>query len=169
MANRMIKSTTRRSSLQLADCLSSLFTLELATPSRSLYLFSPWISDTPLIDNRFGQIRALIPQLGRQWLHLSGLLNALAARGTAIHILCRPEYARTELFLQKLAASIQVKKVATLHEKGLMSASFYLRGSMNFTYSGIHINDEHVELTTEPDQVARALLAAQQRWETLGQ
>jgi hypothetical protein len=59
--------------------------------------------------------------------------------------------------------------VETLHEKGLIGENFYLRGSMNFTYSGIYINDEHIELTTEPDQVARAILEAQQRWEILGQ
>ena len=169
MANRMIKSITRKSSIQLADCISSLFALELAVPGQYLYLFSPWISDIPLIDNRFGQVRALMPNLGQRQLHFSALFNTIAARGTAIYIMCRPEHERTDLFLEKLSPTIQVKRVQTLHEKGLIGENFYLRGSMNFTYSGIHINDEHVELTTETGPVARALLEAQQRWRTLGQ
>ena len=64
---------------------------------------------------------------------------------------------------------IQVRRVETLHEKGLIGDHFYLRGSMNFTYSGIHINDEHIELTTDSEQVTRALLEARHRWEILGQ
>jgi hypothetical protein len=169
MPNRMIKSSARKSSMQLVDCLSSIFAIELAVPGRYLYLFSPWLSDVALIDNRFGQIRALMPNLGERQLRFSLLLNTIASYGTLIYIVCRPNHERTEAFLTRLSPSIRVKQVETLHEKGLVGENFYLRGSMNFTYSGIHINDEHVELTTEPDQVARALLEAQQRWTTLGQ
>lgn len=168
MSNRMIKSATRKNSLQLTDCLSSLFMLELALPSRQLYLFSPWISDVALVDNRFGQVRSIAPNLEERQLPLSTLLNAMALRGTAVYIVCRPSYERTEAFLRKLSADIQVRQVETLHEKGLIGDHFYLRGSMNFTYSGVHINDEHIELTTDTEQVARALLEARHRWETLG-
>lgn len=169
MPNRVIKSTTRKSSIQLTDCLSSLFALELAIPGRYLYLFSPWISDVALIDNRSGQIRALMPNLGERQLRFSALLNTIASRGTSIYIVCRPAHEHTDAFLKKLSSSIQIKQVETLHEKGLVGENFYLRGSMNFTYSGTHINDEYVELTTEPGQVARAILEARQRWEILGQ
>lgn len=167
MSNRMIKSATRKNSLQLTDCLSSLFMLELAIPSQQFYLFSPWISDVAFVDNRFGQVRAVVPNLDERLLPLSALLNTMASRGTAVYIVCRPSYERTEAFLRKLSGNIHVRRVETLHEKGLLGDYFYLRGSMNFTYSGIHINDEHVELTTDPEQVARALLEARYRWETL--
>lgn len=169
MSNRMIKSTTRKNSLQLTDCLSSLFMLELALPSQQFYLFSPWISDVALVDNRFGQIRSLAPNLEERQLPLSALLNTMTSRGTSVYIVCRPAYERTEAFLRKLSGGIQVRRVETLHEKGLIGDHFYLRGSMNFTYSGIHINDEHIELTTDSEQVALALLEAQHRWEILGQ
>jgi len=163
----MIKSTTRKSSLQLTDCLSSLFMLELALPSQQFYLFSPWISDVVLVDNRFGQVRSIAPNLEECQLPLSTLLNVMTLRGTAVYIVCRPSYERTEVFLRKLSADIRVRQVETLHEKGLITNHFYLRGSMNFTYSGIHINDEHIELTTDTEQVARAMLEARHRWETL--
>jgi hypothetical protein len=90
-------------------------------------------------------------------------------RGTDLFIVCRPDQERTEAFLRNLVAAAQIKRIPSFHEKGLVSEHFYLRGSMNFTFSGIKINDEHVELTTEPDQIAGALFEAQQRWETLGQ
>jgi hypothetical protein len=167
MPNRIIKSIARKSSIQLTDCLSSLFALELLSPSRALYLFSPWLSDVLLLHNSFGQFRAIIPELSENDLRLADLLNILAERGTLARIVCRPDQPHTEDFLRKLSSSIKVKQVETLHEKGLVSEHFYLRGSMNFTFSGIHLNDEHVELTTEPHQVALALAEAQQRWETL--
>lgn len=167
MPNRIIKSIARKSSIQLTDCLSSLLALELLSPSQVLYLFSPWISDVLVLINTFGQFRPLIPELSENDVRLAPLLNILAERGSQIRLLCRPDQPYTEDFLRKLSATVDVKRVETLHEKGLISDHFYLRGSMNFTFSGINLNDEHVELTTEPHEVALALAEAQQRWKML--
>jgi hypothetical protein len=168
MSNRIIKSTNRKSSIQLADCLASLFALELLSPSQQLYLFSPWLSDVPLFSNTFGQFRPLMPEMYGSKVRLSQILNMLAERGTTVYIVCRPHQEGTEAFLRKVSPQIVVRRVKTLHEKGLMSDHFYLRGSMNFTYSGVNINDEHVEFTTEAAAVAGALLEAKNRWEVLG-
>lgn len=165
MPNRLIKSSARDSSLQLAACLSSLFAVELLAPSPELYLISPWISNMPLLPNRFGQFRALMPDLSRSALTLADLLSTLAERGVQVRIMCRPNQTQTEDFLRRLSPSISMRKADTLHEKGLVSAQFYLRGSMNFTYSGVNLNDETIELTTDPEEVARALLEARRRWE----
>lgn len=167
MPNRIIKSAARNSSIQLTDCLSSLFALELLSPGRELYLVSPWISDMVLLSNNFGQFRAIIPELAEGQVRLAALLSTLSERGTQVRLMCRPNQPQTEDFLRKLTPEIDVRQVETLHEKGLVSDHFYLRGSMNFTFSGVNLNDEHVELTTQPDQVALALLEAQQRWEIL--
>lgn len=168
MSNRIIKSTNRKSSIQLADSLASLFALELLSPSSQLYLFSPWISDVPLLSNTFGQFRSLMPELYGE-VRLSQILNMLVERGTTVRIVCRSHQEGTESFLRTLSSQIMIRRVKTLHEKGLMCDHFYLRGSMNFTYSGVNINDEHVELTIEREAVARALLEAKERWEMLGQ
>jgi len=167
MLNRIIKSIARKSSIQLTDCLSSLLALELLSPSQVLYLFSPWISDVLVLSNTFGQFRPLIPELSENDVRLAPLLNILAERGSQIRLLCRPDQPYTDDFLRKLSATVDVKRVETLHEKGLINDHFYLRGSMNFTFSGINLNDEHVELTTEPHEVALALAEAQQRWKML--
>src|SRR5262249_23440385 len=166
-SNRIIKSRAKDSTRQLADCLHSLLVLELLSPSSALYLVSPWISNVPLIDNRYAQFRPLMPDFGRGPIALGPVLSTLAERGTAVRVVYRPSHPITMEFVSRLPASVERRPSETLHEKGLITDRFYLRGSMNFTFSGVHLNDESVELTTEPDQVALALAEAQQRWATL--
>jgi hypothetical protein len=164
MANRIIKSTARNSSTMLLDCLSTLLVLELLHPSSELYLISPWLSDMPLINNKFGQFSAIMGDMKKTDLRLKDVLSGLAERGTAVKIMCRPDQPQTENFLRLLPPEIEVQKAITLHEKGLITAAFYLRGSMNFTYSGITLNDENIELSTDPEYVRLALIEARQRW-----
>lgn len=165
MPNRSIKSTARAGSLQLTDCLSSIFALELMRPSSEIYLISPWISNVTLISNRFGQFRAVVGDSGDGDLRLAALLKTLAERGARIRVIYRSGHQLTEEFLNLLPENIERRGTERLHEKGLITRYFYLRGSMNFTHSGVNLNDESVELTTDPQDVALALLEAQQRWE----
>ncbi len=167
MPNRSIKSKARSSSVQLTDCLSSLFALELICPSPEVYLISPWISNVTLISNRFGQFRAVMRDSGEGDLRLAAILTALAERGVKVRVMCRSKHQQTEEFLNLLPENIERRSIETLHEKGLITHHFYLRGSMNFTYSGVNLSDESVELTTDPQDVALALIEARQRWEAL--
>lgn len=165
MLERTINSTARSSNVELVECLRSLFALELMAPSAELYLISPWISDMPLLSNRFGQLRAVLVEAGQDELGLAAALGVLAERGSQIRIICKPGQPSTDDFLRRLPHGIEHRMVETLHEKGLVTEHFYLRGSMNFTYSGISLNDEHVELSTNPSTVAKALTEARLRWE----
>jgi hypothetical protein len=168
MSNRVIKSKSRGSSVLLVDCLSSHLTLELLSPSPELYLISPWLSQVPLINNRFGQFRVLTSELNKSELHLADILTLLAEKGTHIYIMCRPNHPPTEAFLKPLLSnqrSIKCRQSENLHEKGLISHHFYLRGSMNFTYSGVNLNDESIEVDTEHAVVGRALVEARRTWE----
>ena len=171
MPNRRITSKARGSSVQLSDCLSSLFTLEMFAPSPELYLISPWLSKVPLLDNRFGRFRAITTEMHKRELHLGDILTLLAEKGSRIYIMCRPEHPQTEEFLHALfnnpQSNIAYRQSETLHEKGLISTHFYLRGSMNFTYAGVNLNDESVELTTDPAELARAMAEARVSWEGL--
>lgn len=162
MPNRVIKSTAHAAGQTLSDTLGSLFALELLAPSRTIFLTSPWITDFVVLDDSFGQFRALLPEANGQ-VRLSAMLNALAEQGTAIHILSQPNTSRD--FLQRLHPHIQCKLRQNLHEKSLLTDHFYLRGSMNFTHSGLNRNDEHVELSTEPSDLAQARVAAQALWQ----
>jgi phosphatidylserine/phosphatidylglycerophosphate/cardiolipin synthase-like enzyme len=152
--------------VQLTDALRSLVALELLVPSKQIYLISPWISDMPLLDNRFGQFRAIMPELGKVRMGLVDVLNTLAERGSKIWVMYRPQATGIAHVLHRLSPTIYRKEISHLHEKGLICDGFYLRGSMNFTYSGININEESIELTTEPSVVASALNEAKTMWET---
>lgn len=166
MRNRVIKSRARSNSVELAECLNSLLSLELLSPSKELYLISPWVSDIPIVSNQLGQLRAVLPEAEKRGIRLAEVLSILSTRGTDVRIICLPnggEY--TEFFLGRLAPGVRYKESATLHEKGLLSSRFYLRGSMNFTYNGVAQHDESVELTNDREQVARALLNARNDWE----
>jgi len=170
MSNRVIKAKARGNSVQLADCLSSLFLLELLQPSSEIFLISPWLSKVPLITNHVGQFRAVVSELNKQEFHLGDILLLLAKKGSHIYIMCRPHQPPTEEFLKPLlsgSSNIECRRSDTLHEKGLISHHFYLRGSMNFTYAGVNLNDESVELTTQPAEVVRALTEAKLAWKGL--
>lgn len=167
MPNRSIMSKARSGSVQLTDCLSSLLALELMYPGPEIYLISPWISNVPLLSNRFGQFRPVMDDGRKGDLRLAAILSLLAERGVKVRVMCRSRHQQTEEFLNLLPESVERRMSETLHEKGLISYHFYLRGSMNFTYSGVNLNDERVELTTDLQDVALALFEARQRWEAL--
>ncbi|GCE23219.1 phospholipase D-like domain-containing protein DpdK [Dictyobacter kobayashii] len=168
MSNRRITSHARGGSVQLTNCLHSLFALELLSPSPEIYLISPWISNVPLMNNRFGQFRILVGDTEEGELRLATVLSILADRGSKVRIIYRP-HPQTEEFLSVLPSTIEYRKSMTLHAKGLITKHCYLRGSMNFTYSGVNLNDEEIELTTNLTDVSYALIEAQQRWEGLAQ
>jgi hypothetical protein len=164
----MIKSRARGSSVQLLGCLSSLFALELLKPSTECYLISPWLSKVALIDNRFGQFRALASELDTSTLHLGDILTLLATRGTRVHILYRaPANEMTSQFLQSVrdVENIAIRAARDLHEKGLVTSHVYVHGSMNFTYAGVNINDESIEIVSDEHLVWRALQEARVSWE----
>jgi hypothetical protein len=168
MPNRIIRSDSRVSSILLTGCLKSLFVQELLSPSEELYLSSPWLSQVVLIDNRFGQFRAITRELDKSELNLVDILWLLAEKGTHIRIECLPQHPTTEeclRYLQRTNVEYRYKQKA--HFKGLATQNFYLRGSMNFTHSGVYINDEGVELTDDPTDIFRAWQEARASWKRL--
>lgn len=166
MGNRILKQSSRRYASQLSDCLLSLFALELLSPSPELYLFSAWITDLAILDNSFGQFRALLPEDTGIDLTLSRLLNILSERGAKVHVAVRKDE-KNQPFLERLqqSASLEYREEPKLHEKFLVTQHFFMRGSMNFTFSGLRENIEHTELSTEAQTVHKALLKAQSEWE----
>jgi hypothetical protein len=55
----------------------------------------------------------------------------------------------------------------TLHIKGLAGTHFALKGSMNFTYNGVEVLEEVVELETDLSRVASLLLSFGAHYPTL--
>jgi len=164
--NRQIHSSAR--SVELRDLLQSLFVGELIAPSRCIWLVSPWISDIPVIDNEANTFGQLAPEWPRSQVPLSKVLSHLLATGTTIHIATRnEEHNRSFLsIIDRLRSSgpLAIHLSEELHEKGLLGDQYYLSGSMNFTMSGIQINEEFVHLLTDPADIAHNRVILAQRW-----
>jgi hypothetical protein len=161
---------TRASARQIPDLLQMIFVAELLSPSRCLWLVSPWISDIPVIDNRTNGFLALEPEWARSQVRLSQVLGRLLQLGTTVHIATRP-LEHNQSFLARMRRQAEPDKlplyvhlVEELHEKGILGEAFYLSGSMNFTYSGISINEEAVHYSVDPGVVAHNRVLFTERW-----
>jgi len=161
---------SRLSSRQVPDLLACIFVAELMTPSRCLWLISPWISDIPVIDNNANTLLCLEPSWSRTRVHLSQVLATLAEQGTTVHIATRPD-THNHSFLEGLKTRIDRLDVAVrfhiaeeLHTKGILGDGYYLAGSMNFTYNGITVNEEALTYETSPEVIAEQQLIFTNRW-----
>ena len=168
MRSRYIHS--RLSSRQVPDLLQAIFVAELTTPSRCLWLVSPWISDIPVIDNSANTFLCLEPSWSRDRLRLSQVLATLAEQGTTVHVATRPD-SHNRSFIEGLQArisgtevTIQLHVQEELHAKGILGDGYYLAGSMNFTYNGITVNEEALYYETTPEVIAEQQVIFNSRW-----
>lgn len=172
MTARSLRTTAFASREELADALQCVFVSEMLVPSMPLWIVTPWISDVPIIDNRAGGFAGLIPGLPQRWFRLGEILEQQLVRGGSLVIACRPND-HNRSFTDQLRRRIQeigseqrvrVCLSAELHEKGILTNTVLLSGSMNLTYNGLRVLEEVIHLTDESDPVARARVAYQDRW-----
>lgn len=172
MTVRSLRTTAFGSREELADALQCVFVSEILLPSKPLWIVTPWISDVPIIDNRSGRFVGLIPALPQRWIRLGEAIEQQLIRGGSIVIACRPDDHNRSFTDQVHHRSrelgrrqrVRISVSPELHEKGILSASAFLSGSMNMTYNGLRRLEEVVHLTDESDAVARARAAYQDRW-----
>jgi len=149
--------------------------LLLDDASRPIYICSPWISDFVVFENRFGEFSHLLPAIEEQsGIRFSDCLRQLANLHD-VRIISR----RTEVTLTFLSSPVLVDDGVRyvlaeddLHEKGFLTPIFYFEGSMNLTYSGVHINKEKLlyHAGRDPDVSRRMTLAyleLDRRWQQL--
>ncbi|MGW4580327.1 hypothetical protein KI427_09130 [Rhodococcus ruber] len=157
--------------LLASDVVQSLFVSEILSPSKDVWLLSPWISDIPVIDNRAGAFTGMLPEMTVRMILLTDALIELAKRGSRVHVVVRPD-ARNMKVTEKLAAAaetnefIKVLEKKNLHEKALLTSRFHLHGSMNFTHYGREVNEEALVLDTDADNISRANLDYHERFGT---
>lgn len=165
MTSRMIRS--HGGAQVLKDCLISLFAIELLKPSKEIYLISPWVSNSPLLDNRHGAFDCLFPQISSSVIRLADVLETMADQGSRVRLICDLQDENTRRFRDQLGSRTRInfRQLYNNHEKGLFTDHLYLHGSMNFTFRGIHINGECIRITTSPSYVKQAMLSARARWE----
>ncbi|NJC70845.1 phosphatidylserine/phosphatidylglycerophosphate/cardiolipin synthase family protein [Planosporangium thailandense] len=171
--NRVIRKSTAQSAGEVLDLLGALFSAELVSSSRCLWLVSPWISDVDIIDNSAGTYPALTRH-GRRRIRLAEILVTLAAEGTRV-VVATTSDGHNDTFRRRLTLlagdlrvgekiNVVVDTTRSLHTKALTGDDYALVGSMNITHNGIHLREEYVELRTEPDFVAQARMDAFDRY-----
>jgi phosphatidylserine/phosphatidylglycerophosphate/cardiolipin synthase-like enzyme len=153
---------------EIPDLLQSLFAAELLVPSRQIWIVSPWISDIPLVDNEAGSFSSVEPEWPPVRIRFSQILHALIERGTRVTIATR-DLDHNRPFRDALEALVSATSLTfvyadELHEKGILADAFYLSGSMNFTYNGVHVNTEVLHFFTDPATIAEARITMRERW-----
>ena len=156
----------------IRELLQGLFAAELIAPSRELWMLFGWISDVEILDNRSRQFSSLRADWPAAQIRLSSVLEALLEKGSNLRIVLR-DVPHNQSFVEKLRQlSLQFPgKVrwtlgAEVHEKGLLGDDFLISGSMNLTYNGLWVNDEHVSLQTDPASVEEWRVVLRQKWES---
>ena len=162
MPSRIIRS--HRGAKVLKDCLTSLMAMEAVQPSEEIYFISPWMTNSPVIDNSCNNFSALFPFSDSRILYLADILLTFSWAGSKVRLISNLDDSRTADFLKILGDKVECRMLENNHEKGMVTANFYLHGSMNFTFSGININGESIRITTERPEVNAAMLSVRERW-----
>jgi hypothetical protein len=173
VVSRVIRKSKQNSSHEVAELLAGLFTAELVSPSRCLWLVSPWISDVELIDNSAGTFSALA-RFGKRRVRLTEILIALAVRGCHVVVGTTADE-HNKVFIDRLKQltldarvderiRIDVDPHQVLHTKAITGDDYALAGSMNITLNGITVREEYVDLRTDPKFVAQSRMDAYDRF-----
>lgn len=173
--NRKIRKSGEFSKDEAKHLLGSLFSLELANPSTCIWIVAPWVSDIDIIDNTAGGFPDL-DSFGNRWIKLSEVLVSLAERRTTVVVAVSAEGAKsTAYFLRRLQRLfkareldeqliVHIDETKRLHEKAITADDYLLDGSMNFTFNGVEVRSESLELHTNPSVVREARMTAYERF-----
>jgi hypothetical protein len=158
------------SSRQLQPLLQAIFVAECLSPSPSIWIVSPWITDIPILDNQTGSLSYLEPSWGPTNVSFSLVLVKLLSLGTNLYVATRPDE-HNRAFLNRLRdrapsgdSSLHLFQADELHEKGILGSQYFLSGSMNFTYNGIFVTEELAHYYTSPEIVAENRIRFANRW-----
>ena len=160
---RDVWASQRSGRWELTQLLHGIVVAELLSPSRDFWLVTPWVSNVGVLEDTHGRFRQVNPTGGRQ-LDLISFLNALLEAGTRVTVVTRtPAQPETAMFLRSLAsacaglpsaANLRLIGREDLHAKGLLGDEYAVSGSMNFTWRGMHQNEELVHFHRDPAKVA---------------
>jgi len=128
--------------------LATALLSELLTPSRHLWLVSPWIGDVDVIDNRAAVYDCVFPDASSRFYTLSEVLAVITRGGAQLSVVTRPDPFNDSfvdrITRQAVRGRTRIIKSDDVHEKTLCGDDWLITGSMNFTYRGMRVNDEFV-------------------------
>lgn len=160
--------TRPRNGLAIGDVLSTALLSEFCSPSQELWLVTGWVTDIPVLENSHRQFDAILGDAARSTLTLSEVLAALTRHGTHIHVAIR-EVDHNLRFVERLESSVEPGRCSIytspdLHEKILVGWTWLMKGSMNFTWNGVQVNEESIDFLVDPQGSAAQRLELQTRW-----
>jgi len=137
--------------------LSDVLLSELLTPSEDLWLVSPWLSDIEVIDNTGGTYDAAFEHPMNRTYFFSEILALLTGMGSKLRVVTRPGNGAD--FLNRLQAAAQPENLRIvgdkdIHEKTFCGSDWQITGSMNYTFNGMHKNDERSSYRIDPAAAA---------------
>lgn len=150
--------------------LRSVFVAEFIHPSKRLWIVSPWVSDIQLIDNNSRQFSTLCPEWPANQIRLSAVLSSLLDRGAQVILVLNKASHNDDFISYMQYASSLVKEsltiiqAAELHQKGILGDHFTINGSMNLTFNGVYLNDEHITYRCDVASVEERRLELENRW-----
>lgn len=146
------------------------------TDDQPVYFSSPWMSNFVLLENPFGEFGSLFTDMGDHVeFRFADFLKMLSQyRPVRLIVVKNPT---SNDFIKHLQQddypNLQVRfALDTEHGKGILTPNFYIEGSMNLTYSGVHIRDEKVIFNPKlgnESKLHRAFLEFDRLWKTLEQ
>lgn len=167
-ASRDLSTPGQRQSLK--NIYQSIFFAELLAPSDPLWLFSGWISDIAIVDNRARQFQSLCPNWEAREIRLSECLDALCDRGGAVALVLR-NTEHNDAFIEAIKKTkgwhdcrIGIAISDQQHAKSMVGEHFMIDGSMNYTYNGITFNDEKVVYRADERAIHEELLKLDEQW-----
>lgn len=150
--------------------LQSIFVTELLRPSGRLWIVSPWISDIELIDNSARQFSTLCPEWPANKIRVSIVLASLIRRGSHVMLIVNEAHHNDD-FVARMRSDnsiptdlLTIIRSEELHEKGILGDYFTLDGSMNLTFNGVYLNEEHLIYRCDLASVEQRRLELENRW-----
>jgi hypothetical protein len=161
--------TRPRNGLAISDVLTTALLSEFCAPGPELWLVTGWATDIPVLDNTHRQFDAILGDDARSSLTLCEVFAALSRRGTHIHLAIRA-VDHNYRFVNRLTAIVEPSKLSVhrgpdLHEKILVGWTWLIKGSMNFTWNGLQVNEESIDFQFDMHEAAAQRLELQTRWQ----
>lgn len=147
---------------QVKETLGNLMIGACLSPN-TFWLVSAWLTDFELLDNRGGDWDVLNPAWGNRVINFSEVIIYAIESGCKFNIVTNKEPVNNA-FQERLrlgvpnTRNLKIIQSQNLHKKGLLSPSYFLAGSMNFTYSGTNKKEEQITLNLDPDTIFEAKL-----------
>jgi phosphatidylserine/phosphatidylglycerophosphate/cardiolipin synthase-like enzyme len=164
--------TSGSTGVRIDGILATVLLAEMMTPSRHLWLVSPWIGDVDVIDNRAGAFDSVFVDPSSRVYTLAEVLAAISLGGADLSIVTRPD-PFNDVFIDRVLRQAapgrtQVIHAADVHEKTLCGDNWLMTGSMNFTFRGMSVNDELVSYRVDATIAASARIDFTRRFGDAG-